>query len=67
MSVGTGAVAELEAEKLKAAVEAILGPNKGVRLRTNMMRLEIQGISDGDGRQEIPEERPERVLNPLNY
>lgn len=65
MMVGVGTEGELQAEKLKAAVEAVLGPDTGVRLRSNTIRLEVHGISASNDHQEIQEEMArEGVLPP---
>lgn len=66
MSVGEGAGAAEAAVKLRVAVEAVLGADAGIRVRSNTLRLQIVGICRDDDptdvrsgvlREGIPAER----------
>lgn len=52
MSVGKGVEGAKAAEKLKTAVEAVLGSGVGIQLHTNTTRLEITGISSEDDKRD---------------
>lgn len=56
MSVGKGVQRVAAAEKLKHAVEAVLGPDAGVGLQSNLVRLKIQGICGDDDQQGLSRE-----------
>lgn len=43
----------MTAEKLRTGVEAVLGANAGVRFRSNILCLEVQGLSVDDNTQDI--------------
>lgn len=53
MAVGRGTESACVAEKLKEAVEAVLSPDAGVRLQTNLLCLEISGMSIDDDQDDV--------------
>lgn len=50
----SGAIS-MAAKKLKVAVEAVLGLDARIRLHSNLLRLEIQGMSIDDDYRDIQE------------
>lgn len=66
MAVGRGAGGALAAEKLKVAVEAVLGPDAGVHLQTNLLRLEIHDVSANDTMSDVQEGFQREGVPPAN-
>lgn len=66
MAVGRGAESALAAEKLKVAVEAVLGSDAGVRLQTNLLRLEFHDVSVDDNMSDVQEGFQREGVRPAN-